>query len=435
MFIKLFSERVISVLGRDVVVSVINFFITTYIATSLGAEGFGLWIGVLTLLMVCDLLFRLKIDQLIVLYSSQYPNNIALYKKISFLSLQALAIGAVCIYGFSELIIDFFTLDSLQFLTLVFISFFISIFGNIIFYIFLSESKYNAYNFSILSQALLNGVSIYTLFQIYDPSILLPLVSLIISWLAVILFFLFYRLIKPNLHHDSKKKLDLTSKDILLKGSFIYASSAIRTISDQFPRLFAINFLGPAIVGYIGLAQIIVTLINRVPAAINTILYPMLVKEDINELEKCLAIIRALLILFLPIIFFLEFLMPHFISYFYGKEFITASLYIQILLPFFYIGLPGLVLSSYFASQGRFKDLFFINISAVSISILSLALVSSFAIEIAPIISLCMVSLTITTSSILIVYRQNSYINILPKKNDLLRIINLFNLFFIKKND
>tara|TARA_B100000780_G_C21060785_1_gene426342 strand:+ start:413 stop:898 length:486 start_codon:yes stop_codon:yes gene_type:complete len=161
----------------------------------------------------------------------------------------------------------------------------------------------------------------------------------------------------------------------------------------------------------------------------------MLVKEDINELEKCLAIIRALLILFLPIIFFLEFLMPHFISYFYGKEFITASLYIQILLPFFYIGLPGLVLSSYFASQGRFKDLFFINISAVSISILSLALVSSFAIEIAPIISLCMVSLTITTSSILIVYRQNSYINILPKKNDLLRIINLFNLFFIKKND
>ena len=67
MFIEKFAKRVTSVLGRDVFVSVLNFFITTYIANLLGPEVFGLWIGILSLLAICDLLFRLKIDQCSVL--------------------------------------------------------------------------------------------------------------------------------------------------------------------------------------------------------------------------------------------------------------------------------------------------------------------------------------------------------------------------------
>ena len=82
MFFKKFTERVSSVVGRDIFISIINFFITTYIINSLGPKIFGLWVGVLSFLTICDLLFRLKIDQLIVFYSGKYPNNINLYNKI-----------------------------------------------------------------------------------------------------------------------------------------------------------------------------------------------------------------------------------------------------------------------------------------------------------------------------------------------------------------
>ena len=79
MFFKLFLERVANVLGRDFFVMIISFFTTTYLANSLGAEVFGLWVGCLTFLLLCDLIFRLKIDQLVIYYSNKYPRNKNLY--------------------------------------------------------------------------------------------------------------------------------------------------------------------------------------------------------------------------------------------------------------------------------------------------------------------------------------------------------------------
>lgn len=423
MFIEKFTKRVSTIVGRDIFISIINFFITTYVVNSLGPKLFGLWVGVLSFLMICDLLFRLKIDQLIIFYSGKYPNNIYLYKQISIISLKALIIAGIIIYFLHEYIINFFDLNSAYFLLAVYLNFFISIFGNIIFYIFLSESKYNEYNFSNLFQAVINGLFIVILFQTKEASIFLPLISLMASWIAVIIFFLISRIMRPNNTKISKVKIDLKDKDILQKGIFIYASAAGRGFSDQIPRLFAINFLGPANVGFIGLAQVIVTLLNRIPVAINTVLYPMLVKEETDELGKCFMVVRVLLIIFAPIILLLGLIMPYFILFFYGENFSTSSTYIRLILPFIYIGLPGFILSSYFAAKGRFKDLFYINISAVIFSLLCLYAVSFFSLEYAPIASLNMTFLTITLSSIFVLSRERDKINLFPKVNDLRKLI------------
>ena len=435
MFFKKFIDRVSKILGRDILVSILNFFITTYIATSLGAEGFGFWIGVLTFLMICDLLFRLKLDQLIIYYSNEYPRNIDLYKKITILSSFALFVCAILIIIFNKIIIDFYSFNNFQFLAVIFVTFSMSVFGNIIFYIFLAEAKFHEYNISILLQAIVNGFVVFVLFNIYSPSILIPLISVMTSWAAVIIFFKYHRFIQPNVQEIPKQSFDLTSREILSKGSLIYTSSALRALSDQIPRMFAINFLGPATIGYIGLAQIISSLINRVPNAINSVLYPMLVQENDNELKKCLAIIRVVLIIFLPIIIVLELLMQSFIVLFYGIEFVKAATYIQILLPFVYLGLPGLVLSSYFFSQGKFRDLLFINFSAVFISIIGLFIGSFFSLELAPIIALCSVYLSITIASIILLYMQAEHIAISPKINDLLLVKNFFYTILYKNND
>lgn len=432
MFLRRFAKRVSGVLGRDLLVSITNFFITTYIANQLGPNVFGLWIGVLTLLLIFDLLFRLKIDQLIIFFSGQYPNNVNLYKKISFISLQALIIAGGSIYLFNELIIDFFSLPSTYFLLLVYFNFFISIFGNIILYIFLSESKYNEYNISIIIQAFVNGALIVLLFNLYEASLMLPIVSLTFSWLSVILFYIIHRLIKSRNNQNSYDEINLRNKDILKKGIFIYTSSAGKALNEQIPRLFAISFLTPAIVGFIGLAQLIINLINRIPTAINTVLYPMLVKEDVSKLEECFFIIRMVLILFIPIVLLLYIFMPSFILLLYGEEFTGAVIYIRMILPFILIGLPGLILTSYYASKGRFKDLLYIHLTSLVISTSCLYITSFFMLKYAPIVALNSAFFTVTATSIYLMSNQNVKINIIPSKNDILKLLSLIKSFLPK---
>ena len=134
-------------------------------------------------------------------------------------------------------------------------------------------------------------------------------------------------------------------------------------------------------------------------------------------------VIRVALIVFAPTILLLELLMPYFILLLYGEEYAASSFYIRLILPFVFLGLPGLIFSSYFAAKGRFKDLFYINISAVFTSLLCLYLVSFYTLSYAPIASLNMTFITITITSIYILSKENVKIMIVPGKNDLFKLI------------
>ena len=420
MFLQKFSERVVGVLGRDVMVSVISFSVTTYIANTLGVEGFGLWIGVITLLTMFDLIFRLKLDQLIIFYSRQYPFNHSLYKKISLLSLCGVLIGAILVLSFHNIPIKFFNLSSDYFLLLIFCTFALSVFGNIAFYIFLAESSFLTYNFCILGQSITVAVFVFILFYFFESSIYVPLISHLLSWIFVLLFFLIYKLKGRNDNMiDAKKSISLTKKAILVKGSYTYSSEGISALAGQLPRLFSINYLSAAFVGHFGLAIIIVGLINRIPGAINTVLYPMLVRETGNELNRTASIIRALLIIFIPLIILMELFIPFLINIFYGEDFATASSYVQICLPFIYFGLPGLILSPYFASKGEFGKLLIINSITVLIAVLSLYFVNLISREIAPLVSMCSTFISLTTSSLFFAAKHVSPMQFIPTSKDL----------------
>lgn len=423
MFIKMFVERTVSVLGRDLLVSVLSFMVTTYLAKAFGAEIFGLWIGVITLLALLDLAFRLKIDQLIIFYSKEYPSNLQLYKKVSAISVYALIVGGVILLFLNVLIVDFFNLGSGYFLALIFFTFILSVFGNISFYILLSEAKYSAYNFAILIQSLSTAVLVFSFFYFFESSIILALLAHLLSWMVVLLFFILCQHKDKQMY--SNKTPDLSSKDILVKGSYIYTSSAVRSMADQVPRLFAISFLGSTFVGNLGLVQVIVGLINRVPSAINTVLYPMLARESGDELIRSVGIVRALLILFIPVILILAMAIPYLITTFYGSSFEVVALYVRILLPFIYLGLPGIILVSYFASRGEFNVLFIINFGVVIASITSLYGISLLSTEYAPIVALCSSFASGTIFSLLFVSKRVVLAEFIPRKQDLVRVFSI----------
>jgi len=308
----------------------------------------------------------------------------------------------------------------------------LSVFGNIVFYIFLAESKYSAYNFSILIHSLTNAIMVFTLFSLFEGSIYLALSAQVASWISILLFFTIHRVIYRK--NTIVQPVYLTDKDILLKGSYFYASSAFRSMADQIPRLFAINFLGSAFVGNLGLTQLILGLINRIPGAINTILYPMLVKESGDELTKSVGIIRALLLITLPIILLLEVFIPYFISFFYGDTFSSVSFYIQICLPFVYFGLPGLILTAYFSSIGEFSIIFITNLIVVITSLVSLYIISFLSVEYAPIIAICVSFVFLTISSLFFVSKKILLSDFLPGLSDLRKLLQFIRLFLGNKH-
>ena len=96
-----------------------------------------------------------------------------------------------------------------------------------------------------------------------------------------------------------------------------------------------------------------------------------------------------------------------------------------------YLGLPGLVLSSYYASKGMFKTLFIINLSAVLASVLTLFLVSLISVNLAPLISLGVV-FVITISSIQYIKEKIFFKDLLPTKKDAIVFINYIKSVFIR---
>ena len=373
MFFKLFFKRVTSILSRDILVSIISLIITTYLVNNLGAESFGLWIGVVTLQAIFDLLFRFKLEYLLVYYSKEYPSDTRLYIRICSLNLCLLVVGFVIILFFNEDLIEFFNLSSKFLLILIFANFSLSVFGNVVFYIFLSESKYAAYNFSVLGQYLALAVAVFLLFNTFERSIIFVVLAYIISWFFVLLFFLVDRIFLRRLKTlEFHKPLNLSHNELIKRGIPIYCSAAIKGVSDQVSRIFAINFLTVTTVGHLGLAQIIIGLLNRVPAAVSVVLYPMLVKDTEDKLNRSVGIIRILLIIYIPIILLLELFMPILVILFYGEKFSIVAFYLQIILPFAYFGLPGFILLPYFASRGEFKILLRLNASSILVSIFCL---------------------------------------------------------------
>ena len=430
MFFEKFLERVASVLGRDVLISIISFLLTTYLANKLGAQRFGLWIGIMTLLTVLDLLFRLKIDQLIVFYSKQYPYNSALYIRVSLLSLYGVLVGGAVVSILHAPIVDFFALSGVWLLGAIFANFSLSVFGNICFYIFLAEGRYSAYNLVLICQSITTAFAVFVGFYLFESSLVFALFAHILSWIVVLSFFfanrLFIKFKDPVAYGTSS---DLSDGDILQKGRYTFASSALAAGAGQLPRLFVLNFLGPAYLGYLGLAQTIVGLINRIPLSVNTVLYPMLVNQDSGELSRTISIVRVLILIFLPVFLFLVMLTPFLVETFYGVEYARVSLYLQILLPFAYLGLPGVVLGSYYSSQGEFNVLFITNLAAAVVSFLSLCVASLISNEFAPIVALCAAFTTITIVSLAYMPKSVRIAEILPKFDDIQLLAKAFRAY------
>ena len=155
----------------------------------------------------------------------------------------------------------------------------------------------------------------------------------------------------------------------------------------------------------------------------------MLVKESDDQLNRSVGIIRVLLLMLLPIILFLEMLVPYLISTFYGDTFSSASFYIQICLPFVYFGLPGLILTAYFSSIGAFSILFKTNIIAIMASLTSLYAMSFLSAQYAPIVAICLSFVCLTISSILFASKTMSISGFIPGLADLRKLLQFMRSF------
>ena len=153
-------------------------------------------------------------------------------------------------------------------------------------------------------------------------------------------------------------------------GLFLYLTGILIALQKQGVRAISTAFLIPSKIAFLGQAQNLSLIINKVPDAMATILYPRVSKSnDRDSIVISQKSFRTSFILLFSIGVCLFFVSEFLIVLLYGSEFRNTADIIKILLPGIVISGSVIPLNSYFNGAGKAKDCSCNNYFSISLAI------------------------------------------------------------------
>lgn len=320
------------------------YFVQVYIASNLGAEKYGLYSVVLTLISFSVLFALLGLNTASVKLISRYrqKNNIVLLRKYLDISLAANLVAsffmALLIFASAVLIKRYFGLNNLLIVVLVIMIPLESL-------LVLLSSYFQGAGYVGVSQlpiVLLRPVFMGLFFVVLELSSMkadLPSLMLVVIFISVILIIVYIYYMKKLLWIPSFKKKHFQEKitKLWLLGSLPFvAISFFNILLNQLDILMISNIQGntdtgiyTAAVKVSGLAVFILTSINFVIAPVISGLYA---KRDLSRLAKMLSITAKLTTLGALVVLVILTLYGEDILLMFGKEFSAAREVLIILL-------------------------------------------------------------------------------------------------------
>ena len=395
-----------NIMMRDGVSTALNLFTTIILARNLGPETLGIWFIYLTIFSLLDALLRTKTETSSVYFLASKQISFAdLERCLLLITFVTSLIACIVIYILSDQIYGYF-FDGfhekfrLHFYS-VLLTLSLSFFATCYFYLALGLENYHLYNLTILAQSIVNCISVFIFSFILSGSIWIPIFSLNISWsiAAAIGFFYFRKRTSHSYNFFNKNTLALIP-NILKSGLKVYASSLIKTLQDQLPRLFIIGLFPVSHLAYLGQSQLIISLVVRFSTAIGNVLYPRLASLDhVSQVELIQKVIRISLILNAVFLFILYLIVEPLVIIVYGDQYIEVANYLKILIPSAFFIIPGLLLEQLINGRGDFGLKIVIAISSFIAMAVSLLIfysnLSPFTIAISIAISNIVYSVTV----------------------------------------
>ena len=360
------SSKSFSLLQRDIFLFITNLITGIIVARKLGPEAMGLWIILQMIPAYAEVFGRVKFDIAVVYFlgKGKYGMGDVVFTINTLAIAMSIAIIVPVVWQFNWFYQLLFgnsktNVQFLMYLILAQIPFHF-LYMNYS-YLLIYKEDVRTYNWMVIIRAIISSVIGISLLVFFNLGLLAVVSASIVAVFAAQL----YGILKLGPIGKRKYLLNFPMiKDLLVYGFKLYLAGIIGYLNAYVTRLIVVLYLLPAQVAFFGMAQDKGGLINKVPNALSTILFPRIAKLNNNH-DSAMLLARALRVvsLILIIIGFLALIsIKPLVLLLYGQA------YLPLVVPFWII-LPGLILYGatsliiqYFNGIGRADIIVKINI-------------------------------------------------------------------------
>jgi len=342
---------------RDVFLFFTNLVTGVIIARMMGPEVLGLWIILQMIPSYAESFGRLKFDIAAVYFlgKRKYPiGDVVLTLNVLAVLTSSVIIGIFLLKfdWFYRILFGNSPTDAKLFIYLILLQIPIQFLYLNYSYLLIYREDVKNYNRMVVIKALFASVASIVLLVCFRWGLLAVIIPSVLS----IFLGLLYGVVKfgPVERKGPLFNLPLI-KDLSSYGSNIYAATLISSLNSYITNLIVVFYLLPAKVAFFNMAQNKGILMNKIPDAMSTILFPRVSKTDNNAVSAILiarAFRVALLILLLIGMLAFTSIKP-LVYILYGPDYLPMVIPFCILLPGLIISSAAGVLNQYFAGVGR----------------------------------------------------------------------------------
>ena len=435
-----FAQKTFSIFKRDVLLFILNIFTSIVIARKLGPELLGIWVIISLIPSYAEAFGRTKFDLAAVYFigKKKYIENEILYH----LNLVAITTGisiTVLILIFKDYINQFLfngTPNSLTFiyaiLPIISLNFLYLNYS----YLLISREDIKYYNYMVIIKAIIGSGGACLLLLVFDFGLWSVLMASVLSVLIALIFGR-WRFNKTNINSTRVFKLNTGLLIDFFNYSYkLYLGGIISYLNVYLMKSLLAIYMTPEKLAFYSMAQERATLLNKLPAAANVLLYPVVSRS--NQSDSSISTIKAFKIILIlgtlsSIIF--AFLIKPLVYILYGE------LYLPMVIPFLII-LPGIlingtcsVFTSYFTGSGRSDLVMKLSIFPLILQIiLGFILIRYFGIFGAAFtFTLGMSFLSILQIFFFLKLSKTSFKELIPVSSDYIYIYNFFKLQLTQK--
>jgi O-antigen/teichoic acid export membrane protein len=350
------SSKALSIFQRDLFLFVTNLVTGIVVARALGPAALGLWVILQLVPSYAEALVRLKFDAaaVYVLGRGTYRREDVLANiNVMALLSSALVIAFIlwqfdwlsgALFGEAALKIKpvlLFLLAQipLQFLYLNYA------------YFHIASEDVATFNRIVLVRALTNSVLAIALMLIAHAGLWSVAIAAVASFAAGLL----YAWVKVDRRSFGRPRIDWAlMRELTRYGFHLYVAGLLVHLNTYGTRAVIVFFLTPIQIAFYGLAQGAGQLMDRVPDALGTILFPRISRSDTAEsIAIATNAFRVTAIFLVPGGLTLAFLAEFLFTFLYGADYAPAARSLRILLPGVVVAGVSATLVQYFQGSGR----------------------------------------------------------------------------------
>ena len=353
-----FADKSFSIFTRDVFLFILNVLTSIVIARKLGPELLGVWVIISLIPGYAEAFGRTKFDLAAVYFigKKKYTENEILYHLNIIAIITGVAITSlifIFIENINQLLFSgepnnlIFIYAILPIIPLSFLSLNYS-------YLLISREDVKSFNYMIIIKAVIGSGGASLLLLVFDFGLWSVIMTSVLSVLISLIYGRWcFNKTKINTKIIFKLNIGLL-KEFFNYSYKLYVTGIISYLNIYLMRSLISVYLSTAKVAFFSMAQDRATLLDKIPNAINALLYPRI--SNSNQSDSSTTTIKAfkiILILSTLSSIILAILIKPLVLIMYGEPYLPMVLPFLIILPGILFNGTTSVFTSYFTGSGR----------------------------------------------------------------------------------